>query len=167
VAAAGLLAAACGSSPSPTGSGGAPGAGGPAGSTATVAQQALAFSRCIRAHGVPNFPEPNGSGRIPEVPPQQLGVSVARFDAAVNACQGLSGKLPAALTAQQQQDYLSAAACMRSHGITSFPDPTFPGGQLTLNLPASIDTSSQQFSRARQACARLIPAGLPHSVPGG
>jgi hypothetical protein len=162
------LAAACGSSPSSTGSGGSPNAGGPANSTSTISLGALAFSRCIRSHGVPNFPEPNGSGYIPEETPQQLGVSDSRLNAAVNACKRLSPKqLPPALTAQEQQDYLRAAACMRSHGIINFPDPTFPGGHVNLNISSSIDTSSQQFNRGRQICARLIPAELPYSGSGG
>jgi hypothetical protein len=72
-----------------------------------------------------------------------------------------------ALTAQEQQDYLKAAACMRSHGITDFPDPTFPGGRVNFSIPASIDTKSRQFTQAARTCTKLIPAGLPYSRPGG
>ena len=50
---------------------------------------------------------------------------------------------------------------MRSRGITGFPDPTFPGGRLNLQIPSSIDTTSRQFTQAAQTCTRLIPAGLP------
>jgi hypothetical protein len=56
---------------------------------------------------------------------------------------------------------------MRSHGITNFPDPTFPGGRVNLPIPASIDTKSVQFTQAAQTCIKLIPAGLPGSRPGG
>jgi hypothetical protein len=53
---------------------------------------------------------------------------------------------------------------MRSHGITSFPDPVFSGGGVSFPAPLpNIDTSSPQFTRARQICQRLIPAGLPYS----
>jgi hypothetical protein len=53
---------------------------------------------------------------------------------------------------------------MRSHGITSFPDPVFSSGGVSFPSPLSnIDTSSPQFIQARQTCQRLIPAGLPYS----
>jgi hypothetical protein len=163
MAAAALLAAACSGSPSSTGSRGSPNAGGSASSPS-----ALGFSRCMRSHGIPDFPDPNGSGQIPDETAQQLGVSDSRLHAAAGACQSLSPKQqPAPLTAQEQQDYLKAAACMRSHGITNFPDPTFPGGQANLNIPSSIDTSSEQFNQARQTCEKLIPAGLPYSGASG
>jgi len=167
-----LLTAACGGSlssgsgPSSTGSGSSPTAGRSASSPS-----ALAFSRCMRSHGVPNFPDPPPSfnGKFPGSSPRQLGVSVSRIRAVTGACQNLlpavRGQAP--LTAQEQQDYLRAAACMRSHGITSFPDPVFPGGGVSLpHIPSSIDTKSPQFTQARQICQRLIPAGLPYSGSG-
>jgi hypothetical protein len=167
VMAAALLAAGCGGSPSAAGSGGSPNAGGPANSPSTLSQKELAFSRCIRSHGVPNFPEPNGSGHLPEETAQQLGVSDSRLQAAADACQSLSPKQPPpALTAQQQQDYLRAAACMRSHGISNFPDPAFSGGGVHFPIPSGIDTSSPRFTQARRICQRLIPAGRPYSGSG-
>lgn len=156
VAAAALLAAACGAGPASTGSGSTP-------STAS-SPSALSWARCMRSHGIPAFPDPNGNGQVPQETAQQLGVSESRLQTAASACQRLDPKqLPAALTAQQEQDYLKAAVCMRSHGISDFPDPTFPDGRVSLNIPSSIDTSSPQFTRARQICDRLIPAGLPYS----
>jgi hypothetical protein len=160
-----LLVAACSGSPSSTGSGGSPNAGGSANS------QALAYSRCVRSHGVPDFPDPDSNGQIPKeaVVPALRGVSESRAKAATNACANLNpaGQGGPTLTAQEQQDYLKAAACMRSHGVTNFPDPTFPGGRVNLSIPSSIDTKSRQFTQAAQTCTKLIPAGLPYSRPGG
>ena len=157
-----LLTAACGGSPSSTDSGSSPNAGGSAGPPS-----ALAFSRCMRSHGVPNFPDPPASfsGKFPGSSSQQLGVSQSRIRAATAACRDLLPAVhgPVPLSAQDQQDYLRAAACMRSHGITSFPDPVFSGGGVSFPRTPSIDTSSQQFTRARQICQGLIPAGLPYS----
>jgi len=164
-----LLTAACGGSPSSTGSGGSPNTGGSASPQAS-SPSALAFSRCMRSHGVPNFPDPPPSfnGKFPGSSPQQLGVSESRIRVATVACRSLlpavQGQAP--LTAQDQRDYLRASACMRSHGITSFPDPVFSNGTVNLTIPSSIDTSSPQFPRARQICQRLIPAGLPYSGSG-
>jgi hypothetical protein len=168
MAGAALLAAACGGSPSSTGSGGSPSAGGSAHSPSAVA-----YSRCVRAHGVPDFPDPDGSGQISKeaVISAAQQVSASRFQAATAACQNLNpyqaaGTLSHPLTAQEQQDYLRAAACTRSHGITNFPDPTFSSGRVNVNIPSSIDTTSRQFTQAAQTCTKLIPAGLPYSRPG-
>lgn len=162
-----LPAAACSSgSPSSAGAGGSPKAGGSANSSS-----GLAYSQCVRAHGVPDFPDPGSSGQLSKeaVVAALRGVSDSRAEAATGACASLNpaGQENPVLAAQDQQDYLRAAACMRSHGITSFPDPTFPGGQLNLQIPASIDTTSRQFTQAAQTCTKLIPAGLPHGSGSG
>ena len=162
-----LPAAACSSgSPSSAGSTGAPQAGGAANSSS-----GLAYSRCVRAHGVPDFPDPGSSGQLSKqaVVTALRAVSDSRAAAATGACARLNpaGQEDPVLTAQEQQDYLRAVACMRSHGITGFPDPTFPGGHLDLQIPSSIDTTSRQFTRAEQTCTRLIPAGLPHGSGSG
>ncbi len=122
----------------------------------------------MRSHAVPNFPDPppDFTGKFPGSSPQQLGVSESRIRAATQACQNLlppvRGQAP--LTAQDQQDYLRAAACMRAHGITNFPDPVFTGGSVHFPMPSSgVNTSSPQFTQARQICEKLIPAGLPYS----
>jgi hypothetical protein len=46
----------------------------------------LQFSQCVRNHGVPNFPDPDGSGRIPD--PASVGVNQGspQFQAANQAC---------------------------------------------------------------------------------
>ena len=166
MATAAVLAAACGGSPSSTGSGGAPTAGGSANSSSAVA-----YSRCVRAHGVPNFPDPGSNGQIPKAAVVRAlrEVSDSRAKAATNACTNLNpaGQESPTLTAQEQQDYLTAAACMRSHGIANFPDPAFSGGGVRFAIPASIDTRSERFTQARQTCARLIPAGLSYSGNSG
>jgi hypothetical protein len=48
-------------------------------------QQMLAYSRCIRPHGVPNFPDPDSSGNLPP-DAKQIGASAPQFDAAQTAC---------------------------------------------------------------------------------
>ena len=44
--------------------------------------QALQFSQCVRAHGVPNFPDPDSTGRIPD--PASVGIDqgAPKFQAA-------------------------------------------------------------------------------------
>ena len=132
---------------------------------------ALVYSRCVRSHGVPDFPDPGSNGQIrKEAAVRALrGVSDSRAKAATNACANLNpaGQESPTLTAHEQRDYLKAAACMRSHGIASFPDPAFSGGGVHFSIPSSVDTRSERFTQARRTCARLIPAGLPYSGPGG
>ena len=63
---------------------------GGSGPTAAQAQQAkaqaLRFSQCVRAHGVPNFPDPDSTGRIPD--PATVGIDQGspKFRAANQAC---------------------------------------------------------------------------------
>jgi len=165
MAAAAALTAACGGGPSSTGSGGSPAAGGPANSSS-----AIAYSRCVRSHGVPDFPDPDSSGQIPAEAKRALrAVSESRARAATYACRNLNpaGQASPTLTAQEQQDYLKAAACMRSHGVADFPDPSFSGGGVRFLIPSGIDPSSPQVTQARHTCQRLIPAGLPYSRSDG
>ena len=146
IAVAGLaLLAACSSNPSATGSSGAPNAGGPSGSQSANAQKALAFSRCVRSRGVPNYPDPSSSGEIPKETDQQLGVSSSQLQVALNACQHLlpnTGNIddnPAALNQwwSQMQHF---AQCMHAHGVPNWPGPSpYPQDPVrpTFNLHAA------------------------------
>jgi len=168
IVAAGVAVAAC-AGPS------SPGAGGPSADDSTPATGLLAYSSCVRSHGVPSFPDPASSGGIPKESSQQLGVSLSVLEAAQGACQhlipagqSLSGQHRQTVTAQQQEYYLKAATCMRSHGITNFPEPVFSGGQVEFpQLQRLVDVGSPQFTRAYHVCQKLIPAGLPFSGSAG
>lgn len=151
---------------SPSATGDPTSAGAPAASAQGTG--ALAFARCMRAHGLTGWPDPDGSGHFDKSKLRQLGYS----DSQIRSVQdGLCGQLlpttaaDQTITAQDQQDYLNAAACMRSHGIANFPDPTFSDGHVSLAIPPSINTNSTQFVQAAQTCTKLIPAGLPYSTP--
>lgn len=135
----------------------------------------LAYSSCMRSHGVPNFPDPTSSEGIPKAAAVSAlrAVGDAQAKAATNDCNHLlpaGGKLSAqpaqTVTPQDQRYYLSAAACMRSHGFPSFPDPVFSTGTVHFPMPGSIDTNSTQFTQAKATCTKLIPAGLPESGLG-
>ncbi len=55
----------------------------------TGATGLLAYSSCVRSHGVPNFPDPASGGGIPKETAQQLGVGLSRLQAAQNDCKHL------------------------------------------------------------------------------
>ena len=97
-----LLAAAC-SSGSPS-SGGSTDAGGSANS------RLVAYSQCMRSHGMPNFPDPTG-GVPPKVTAQELGVSSSQLQAAQRACQSLLPATGGSLTASSLQQCYLAGIC--------------------------------------------------------
>jgi hypothetical protein len=84
-AAVALPAAACGGSGSPAGSGGSASAGGSAHS------QLVAFSHCMRARGVPTWPDPTTNSRGQPVfhISDGLNVDSPQVMTAVNECQQL------------------------------------------------------------------------------
>jgi hypothetical protein len=159
MAAAALLAAACSGSPSSTGSGGSPNAGG-----STNSPSAVGYSRCVRSHGVPNFPDPDSSGQIPKETAQQLGVSDSVLQAAQRACQDL-WPYRAPTQAQQRQeltDDVKFAQCMRSHGVPNFPDPTNSGGRVEFVISLSrngFDPHSPQILAKAHECQHVLLAG--------
>ncbi len=137
------------------------------GGTSSLSNQAVAYGGCMRAHGVPDFPDPKVSSTGHEV---RVAVSAAaannpHFKSAQQACHhllpgGESGAHP--IPPREQAQYLRLAACIRSHGVPNFPDPTFSEGGV--HLPqGSVNPHSPQVRAAEQACRSLIPA----SVGGG
>lgn len=166
-----LAAASCGGSPGPRvaslGSTTTAGRSSATSNGSSVGGQGGAFvkfARCMRGHGVADFPEPGSSGTTIKVSKQKL-VSTPHFQVASRACARYA---PAAatsppFTSQDRTDYLRAAACMRAHGIVGFPDPIFSGSQVHFPIPKGMNPNTPRFLSARQTCETLIPAGLPYS----
>lgn len=48
--------------------------------------------------------------------------------------------------------------CMRSHGVSNFPDPVVHGSTVQLKIDPSI-TGSPAYNTAQNACTHLLPAG--------
>lgn len=174
----GLLAAACGGRPAASGvasigsvatttTSPTAGTAGLFPGTQKVGQDAVAFAECMRAHGLPNFPDPvitphSVQQKMPYSP------SSPSFKRAASACkrfQPNGGSPPsaaqlAALTAK----LLKFARCMRSHGVPAFPDPSVStaGGGLQIRIGGpGLDQSSPLFRHAMQACRSLLPGGGP------
>lgn len=153
-------------------------------SASTHASQQLKMAQCIRAHGVPKFPDsphggPNsiqasqkGSGggavAVDGVP---LGVSPQTLQKAMKACQKYAPQGPpisGAQLAKLKQGALKMAACMRSHGVPNFPDPqisTGPDGKgvaVRIGGPPSstggsqLNPSSPAFQAAQKKCMPLM-----------
>jgi hypothetical protein len=134
--------------------------------------EALSFARCMRSHGIANWPDPESNGAFDKSKLRQLDVSPSRVrsieDQSCRASFQNTGSGQAiTITAADRNDYLKAAACMRRHGFADFPDPTFPDNGVELNIPSTIDTNASVFKRAAETCTKLIPAGLPYTRPNG
>ncbi len=157
LAALALLAAACSSGSPPTG----PGASSNAGGSAT--SKALAFARCVRSRGVPDFPDPNSAGEFNKTTMRQLSASNSKYQTATQACGHLlpnSGGGPTTAEVRQEWNGMASfARCMRSHGVPDWPDPTpyppYPS-EPTFMLPGSIQPVPQTISKM-QVCLRLVP----------
>jgi hypothetical protein len=153
----------------------ASGTGGPSG---------LAFARCMRAHGVPNFPDPSPGGGL-VFDPAGINPSSPAFESAHARCQQLlpAGGLPAPGTqthpsAQTVAKLLGIARCMRQHGVPQFPDPRtsvpsdfgpgkyrgltdFDGAILV--WPTTLNMQSPAYTQSAAACGPLAQKlGLSH-----
>lgn len=144
------------------------GGGSSSSSSAASAQQsgALALSRCMRAHGVSSFPDPNSSGAIPKNEVVPLASS-PQFKVAQRACQHLVPNANRPQTTQAEvQAALSGmnrfAACMHSHGVQNWPDPvvdrSHPGDPRPMfDLHSSVDPDSPQIRTDMHECQHLMP----------
>jgi hypothetical protein len=167
-----LIGAGCGSN-SPTGtdngsadsgsSAGTANSSGTGGNTqATKREKAVKFAECVRAHGVPHFPDPGASGDI------NFGVDVSKavFTAAVNACKSLEppGALSAKRSTKQQSAALRFAQCVRAHGVPDFPDPV--NGQPLIDT-THIPSSNQPGGMTILNAATHKCGGVLGSAAGG
>ena len=160
-----LGAAACGGGSPPSSSSKLPSAGSTQGAF-------VAFAVCMRTHGMSGYPDPqvSSSGNHGHVKISLGGLdpNSSAFKSASAACHHLlpdGGSSHAGVTAQELAQDVAVAACMRSHGVPSFPDPDHDG---VFTLPTGTDQHAPQFQRATHACTRVEPSSLSinESPPG-
>jgi hypothetical protein len=119
----------------------------------------------MRSHGVLNFPDPTSDGQIDVKfasggkggAPASSGIDrmSPQYISADRTCRHLlPGGVP---TPAQDQVALAKelrfAQCMRSHGVSNFPDPTNAG---VLHL-LGVDQNSFRYRSASTACDALVP----------
>lgn len=139
----------------------------PAGSsntnTAADHVDALEYAQCMRTHGVPTFPDPtrNSINPIKDFDMNGIDLSSPKYTAANKACSHLlpNGGQPAPAENQQQlANLLRQARCMRSHGISDYPDPTVSAngnvspGLLQGGPNSDLNPNNPIFQRAAKAC---------------
>jgi hypothetical protein len=143
-----VLAAACGSGPASPG----------AAHTRSQQSELLPFSSCIRAHGIPNFPDPQPGGGFARSALNSIDEHSPQFQSAEKACRSLaiaSGfeHTPAQLQKHIEQ-LIAQDACLRKHGVPNMPGPDAQGQQ---SFPSGISPRSPQFQAAQKHCAYLNP----------
>jgi hypothetical protein len=145
-----ILLAACGSSSSDT----------PA--SAATLEQARKYAQCIRANGVPEFPDPDANGEF-RGSSHELQDDPA-FRAATQACRDLAPggeheNVGSPAFVEQAREF---AECIRASGVPDFPDPgpdgTFRGASHELQ-------GDPKFQAALQTCQSKLPGGGAHQGP--
>lgn len=140
----------------------------PKSSVSSSNSKLVRYADCMRAHGVPNFPDPLDGG----FPLRTSGINVSSpaFISAQKACAGLQpggSAEPAPITGEQLYEMAEKARCIRDHGFANFPDPSLTaGGHAFANQPpASWNPTAPASIKARKACANVgiaIPGwGVP------
>jgi hypothetical protein len=137
------------------------------------ADAGIAFSRCMRSHGVTDFPDPSGGGGGVQfhISGNAINPASPAFRSARAGCSKLlPGGGPGRHASDQEimQD-TEIAECMRKHGVTGFPDPVVTstpprinpadyseaeyGNGILIGIPKSINVTSPAFEAAAKACS--------------
>jgi hypothetical protein len=145
--------------------------------SATANPQALGFSKCMRASGVPSFPDAGGAstGNAISTPFGNFYLSAnmmqsPAFKAAMTACARFlptGARRAQRPSAQLIEQWRTVSVCMRGHGMNGFPDPTFVPPRpdqsghyslvldisgVVLALPTTMNPQSPAFIQASKAC---------------
>lgn len=127
----------------------------------------LAYARCMRTHGVPNFPDPRATGGL--VVPNDINTDSPAFKRAQQACGHLAQSPSTAASSESRKlQLLALAKCMRAHGVSAFPDPSssppppssgnaIGGNGWYLSLGTAQERQSPAYRRAAAACHLTIP----------
>jgi hypothetical protein len=170
VAAVAVLATACGGSASPS-------------QSAPTYVQVLALAKCMRSHGVPNFPDPDASGgysltangSLAGAGGSSVDINSSQAQAAYGDCRHLvpGGPSISQLEQDEQQQQQQQAKmlpvmlkyvhCMRSHDVPNFPAP----GQSKFGSGGPPNVNSPQYLAAASACQHLLPRGDKVSISTG
>ena len=133
----------------------------------------LKFARCMRANGLPNFPDPKlgSDGGVGISLPD--GVSPEKAEKVQQKCRQYlpNGGEPPKLDPKELERQRQFAKCMRANGVPDFPDPQ-PNGSLKVQNKATggpnskggpvtsgIGPGNPTFDNALNACRKYQPKG--------
>lgn len=125
--------------------------------------EVLKYSRCMRSHGIPNFPDPSSNGNL-----IIRGVSRPEMQQANRFCgyllPGLAHSPSQIVLERAEPEALKYSRCMRTHGLPAFPDPTISRGAISF-APTGPDTA--RYNSANKACQSLMPRNVPIYTSSG
>ncbi len=132
---------------------------------AQVRQDMVGFSRCMRSHGVPGFPDPASPRRFKAALDPSSSHAPA-FQSAETACRHLlpASRAPrqsASRTRERVTAALAFAHCLRGRGFPRFPDPTSTG-EMSHEMLASagIDVHQPALLRAADGCVSVTRGAI-------
>jgi hypothetical protein len=126
----------------------------------------LGYARCMRAHGVPNFPDPRATGGL--AIPNDINSESPAFKSAEQACRKLAGGGAHAGSSESRKlQLLALARCMRAHAVPAFADATssppppsggnaIGGDGWYLAIGTTQERRSPAYERAAVACQLAI-----------
>jgi hypothetical protein len=121
------------------------------GATASGPIAALQFARCMRASGVPNFPDG------PIKPGNGINFRSPAFARALRACEKYlphSSGHEQPISASERLNEIALATCMRANGVANFPDPGPYGIQIPIG--SGPNPQSPAFQTAQRACKKFL-----------
>jgi hypothetical protein len=119
------------------------------------------YAQCMRANGVPNFPDPGPDGRF-ALTHGEGGINQddPKFRAASEKCRALAPggehRTSDAASVAQMREY---SQCMRKNGLPDFPDPDANGQLRGVGHEAQDDP---KYRAATAACTKFLPGGGAH-----
>jgi hypothetical protein len=128
-------------------------------------QRLVAYSACMRAHGIRDFPDPSSQGNLVIAPNDNINPASPQYERAQKACRRLSpeGSGGNGMTPAEHAIALAALTryvdCIRRHAIPMANPFSGPNGGVGIVLPRDVDPSSQQYKRADATCKHLLPRG--------
>lgn len=140
--------------------------GGPSGSSSAGGgpgfQQALAYAKCMRDNGVPDYPDPQpgNGGRVILAPGGSS--DNPKSQAAQQACRD---KMPQGVGAARggpvdTAKVMAWAQCIRANGVPNFPDPDVANGQIKINIGSlGMQPDDPRLAKASDACKDKSPGG--------
>jgi hypothetical protein len=157
------------------------GSGSSSSRAASIKNDGLKYAACMRAHGVPDYPDPGASkfggplsvkGDKVTVNGHPLSEAWPVVRAATDKCQkdiepSFGPRYSAAQLAKIRTGALEMSKCMRAHGLSSYPDlkvsPGAGGHGFELNVPhmSHADATSPAFKKDNIACSRLLNNAVP------
>jgi len=112
----------------------------------------LAYSKCMRSHGIASFPDPDSKGGV--TISSGINTSSKTYLTAASACQPLNSKPlpPLPPVPANPAAALKYAKCMRVHGVPKFP---LPGKQDNFDVNGAtlgVNPNGKVYKSAASAC---------------